>query len=140
MNINMEDLKNKFGRKAKEYANDKEKTEKLLYDANRKAKKLDKSGPIDKLLQQLQLLFGLVKDSINGSYKDVPKGSIIIIIMGILYFLSPIDIIPDFLPFGYTDDAFVLSLVIKQVKSDIEKYQIWKLDNLNTKAREENNI
>lgn len=123
----MEDLKKRFGGKAKEYAGDKRKTEKLLKDAHQKADGLEKSGPIDKLYQELQLLFGLLKDTINGSYKDIPKGSIVVIITGILYFLSPIDLIPDFIPFiGFSDDAFVLGLVFKQVKSDLDKYKKWK--------------
>lgn len=129
INISMSDLRKRFGKKAKEYANDNKKTEKLIKDASRKAEGLDKSGPIDTFYGQLQLLFGLIKDSLNGSYKDIPKASIVVVIMGILYFISPIDLIPDFIPFiGYSDDAFVLGLVIKQLTNDIEKYKDWKLN------------
>lgn len=136
ININMNDLRNRFGKKAKVYANDVDKTERLLKDAHRKAESLEKSGPIDKFYRELLFLFGLVKDSINGSYKDVPKGSIIVIIMGILYFLSPIDLIPDFIPFiGFSDDAFVLGLVFKQVNNDLEKYKNWKFNSVNDKEQ-----
>lgn len=128
MNFNMHKLKEKFGKKAKEYANDKKKTEKLINEAVLKADKLDKTGPLDQLYQRLQLLFGVVKDWKNGTYRHIPKGSIIIIIMGLLYFLSPFDLVFDLLPGGYFDDAFVLGLVIKQVNSDIEKYKKWKLE------------
>jgi uncharacterized membrane protein YkvA (DUF1232 family) len=129
MNIKIADLQNKFGKKAKEYANDKERTGKLINDAVDKADNLDKSGPMETLSERLQLLFGVVKDWANGSYKDVPKGSIIVIIIGLLYFLSPFDLIPDFIPGGYLDDAFVLALIIKQVNSDLEKYKNWKQEN-----------
>jgi len=129
VDLNMNDLQKKFGGKAKELANDKEKSAKLVKDAIVKAEKLEKTGPLEKLYDRLQLLFGIVKDWANGSYKDVPKGSIITIIIGLIYFLSPIDLWPDILPAGFVDDAFVLGLVIKQVNSDLEKYKIWKQNN-----------
>lgn len=85
-----------------------------------------KKGPLEEIWDNIQLLFGMVKDWISGEYKEIPVGSIVVIIMGLLYFVSPVDIIPDFIPGGLVDDALVLGLVIKQVKSDIEKYKAWK--------------
>lgn len=126
MQFNLDNLKHRFGKKAKEYANDKKKTEDLINEAKLKADKLDKSGPLDQFYQRLQLLFAVIKDWKNGSYKQIPKGSIIMILMGLLYFMSPFDLIFDLLPGGFFDDAFVLGLVIKQVNSDIEKYKKWK--------------
>lgn len=60
-----------------------------------------------------------------GKYKEIPTGSIVAIIIALLYFVSPIDLIPDFLPGGLVDDALVLGLVFKQVKSDLDKYKEW---------------
>ena len=127
MDINFDDISKMFGKKAKEYAGDKEKTGKLLRDAAKKANDLEKKkGPLEEIWDNIQLLFGMVKDWISGEYKEIPVGSIVVIIMGLLYFVSPVDIIPDFIPGGLVDDALVLGLVIKQVKSDIEKYKAWK--------------
>jgi len=130
MELNLENLQKKMGKKAKEYANDKVKATKLIDDAIAKAESLSKGGPIEAIYESLMLLFGIGRDWSNGSYKGVPKGSIIIIIIGLIYFLSPIDLIPDFIPVaGLVDDAFVLGLVINQVKSDLDKYRVWKLNN-----------
>lgn len=131
MNISMDDVKRRFGKAAKKYSNDKVKTGKLVNDAVRKADKLEKSNRFVEMYEQLQLLFGLVIDWINGSYRIIPKKTIAIIIMGILYFVSPIDFIPDFLPGGFLDDAFVLGLVMKQVYAELEQYQNWKMYKLN---------
>lgn len=122
MDINFEDLKTKFGKKAKHYANDKKKTQKLVQDAMKKAKKV---GPFEEIWDKVQLLFGIVKDWSSGEYTEVPTGSIIAIIIGLLYFISPIDLIPDFLPGGLIDDALVLGLIFKQVNSDLDKYKEW---------------
>lgn len=77
--------------------------------------------------RQLQVLFSITKDYSNGSYTQLPKSAIIAIVAGLLYFISPIDLIPDFIAgLGFVDDAFILGLVYKQVTKDLEKYQLWK--------------
>jgi len=116
----------KWKTKAESYVDNKEKTKELLEVAMEKAEN-KKLGPIGELWDKLQLVFSLVKDWINGSYREIPKGTIITIIIGIVYFVSPLDIIPDIiLPLGFVDDAAVLGFIIKQVGSDLERYRVWK--------------
>ncbi|SHK68590.1 Uncharacterized membrane protein YkvA, DUF1232 family [Desulfatibacillum alkenivorans DSM 16219] len=111
--------------KAEKIINDKQKAQKVVNEAIKKAKKL--RGPLGKVWDDLQAMFGIVIDWITGDYREVPLGSIILIMAALLYFLSPIDVIPDFIPVvGYIDDVFVLGLAIAQVHSDLEKYQEWK--------------
>ena len=74
-------------------------------------------------------MFLITKDYISGTYREVPTGSIIAIVAGILYFLSPIDLIPDIIPVvGYVDDVFVLSMVYDQVEADLKRYKEWRDD------------
>lgn len=122
MEINFEELKVKFGKKAKEYVNDKKKTQKLVDEAIKKA---EKKGPLEEMWDNIQLIFRIVKDWSTGEYTEIPTGSIIAMIIALLYFVSPIDLIPDFLPGGLVDDALVLGLVFKQVKNDLDKYKKW---------------
>lgn len=111
--------------RAKDLLEDPEKTKKVLEDAYKKAN--DAKGPLEKVFDDLMLMFYLVRDWIKGEYKEVPVGSIVAILGGILYFLSPIDAIPDVIPVaGYLDDVFVLGLIIKQVSADLKKYKNWK--------------
>lgn len=127
--LNLKELYRKFSKsetRASQLIKDKEKTRRTLDQALMKAavNKKDLSGIWD----QLQNLFSLVRDYSTGSYKDIPKKSLIAIVAGIVYFLSPIDMFPDFiLGFGLIDDMFIIGLVIKQVAKDIEKYQLWKM-------------
>lgn len=126
MDINFEDIRKKFGKKAKEYAGDKEKTNELVKEAKKKADQFAKTkGPFEEIWDIIQLLLRMVKDWSTGKYKEIPIGSIVVIIIGLLYFVSPIDMVPDFIPGGLIDDAVVLGIVIKQVKSDIDRYKIW---------------
>lgn len=123
MDIDFERIKKGFNTKAEDYFNDKDKTKKLVDEAKKKAKN---KGPLEDLWENIQLLFGIISDWATGKYTEIPKGSIIAIIIGLLYFVSPIDLIPDFLPGGLLDDAAVLALVIAQVKSDLNKYKQWR--------------
>ncbi|WP_118195810.1 YkvA family protein [Albibacterium indicum] len=126
--LNLKYLYNKFSKsesRASQLIKDKEKTKKTLDQAFQKANanKHDLAGIWD----QLQNLFSLVRDYLNGSYKDIPKKSLIAILAGMIYFLSPVDLFPDFvLGFGLIDDMFIIGLVIKQVAKDLEKYQLWR--------------
>ena len=112
--------------KAAELLKDKEKAGKTIDEAFEKAAK--HKGKLEEIWDQLQLLFSIAGDYIKGNYKEIPTGSIVAIIGGLIYFLSPIDVIPDFIPvIGYLDDIFVIGLVINQVSADLKKYEEWKL-------------
>jgi len=111
--------------KASEYLKDKTKSLGLLNDALRKAN--TNRGALGEAWEKFQLLFGVFKDWINGSYKDMPTRSLLLIVLGIVYFVSPIDAVFDYIPFaGFVDDAAVAGFVISQVSIDLERYKLWK--------------
>ena len=46
---------------------------------------------------------------------------------GLLYFILPADLIPDFIPVvGYLDDLAVLTTIMNSLKGEINAYRIWK--------------
>ena len=127
MNINLKSLEKAYGEKAKALSENKTEIAKLITDSFNNANKLKDKSPLDEIYTSFISLVNLVKDWSNGSYKGISKGSIIFIIIGLVYVINPLDIIPDFLPVGVADDAIVLGLIIKQVRSDLEKYKEWQL-------------
>lgn len=115
----------KFESKAKEYIKKPEKTDVLLKDAGKKAD--DHKGSLAEIWDNLQLLFDLVGAWRRGEYRKIPTKSIVTIIASIIYFVSPIDLIPDFLiGLGIVDDAAVIAFVLKQISADLERFRIWK--------------
>ena len=112
-------------------------TEEQLDDAiksgEEKVEKLEKKSILPKGLSDvwdnIKLLLAISKDYSDGSYKDIPWISITAIVSAILYFVSPIDAILDFIPFiGYLDDATVITVCLNWINSDLEKYRVWKED------------
>ena len=84
-------------------------------------------GPLEKFAENIKLLFSVIKDYVNGSYKEVPWLSIAAIVGSLLYVFSPIDLIPDFIPIaGLVDDAAVLGFCLKGISADLKKYSAWK--------------
>jgi uncharacterized membrane protein YkvA (DUF1232 family) len=124
----LKDLYRKFSKsktKASVLINDKEKTKEKIDEAFKKANA--NKADLQSVWIQLELLLSLIKDYFNGAYKEIPKKSVIAIVAGMLYFLSPVDLIPDFmLGFGLIDDVFIIGLVIKQVTKDLAKYKEWR--------------
>jgi len=99
--------------------------------AERKIRKLEDSGipdSLEGLWNDIKLLYGMISDSIRGRYK-IPIRTIGAISFTLLYFANPFDVIPDVIPFvGYIDDAFVVSLCIKFIGTDLDMYRKWKYD------------
>ncbi|UOQ45628.1 YkvA family protein [Halobacillus salinarum] len=96
-----------------------------MIDAARKKSERNK-GPLSNVWKEIHLMFSLIREWRNGSYTKVPTGSIVAIVGAILYFISPIDAIPDFIPVaGFLDDIYIVKLVINQVESDLQNYRSW---------------
>ncbi len=88
---------------------------------------LVKVGLWRRLFEDFRLLGALIKDYWKGEYRDVSLGSIAVFVLSIIYVLSPIDILSDFIPLlGQIDDAFILLFCIYLLEKDLKKYQNWK--------------
>ena len=89
--------------------------------------KINKAYPaLKKVLENVRELYALFKDSVKGNYKLHPA-NVAMIGGGLLYFLLPVDLIPDFIPLvGYLDDLAVLTTIMNSLKGEINEYQAWK--------------
>ena len=114
-----------FTKNAKSVLEDKKQTISKLQEAFKKAN-LNK-GNLTTIWEELNLFLSLAKDYSLGNYTTIPTRSIIATFASLLYFLSPLDFIPDFiLGLGFIDDIYILTLVYKQLTKDLEKYKQWK--------------
>lgn len=80
-----------------------------------------------KLFDQVKLAMQMVKDFKAKQYTHVPWRTIGLITAALLYFINPLDIIPDLLPiFGYTDDAVAFAAIFKSIQTDLKNYCNWR--------------
>jgi uncharacterized membrane protein YkvA (DUF1232 family) len=69
----------------------------------------------------------LVKAYAQGEYRTIPWKSFLLVVAAILYFINPIDLIPDLMPvLGLTDDFAILLMVYKSIGSDIDSFLEWE--------------
>ncbi len=91
-------------------------------------KKISRISLWSRLINDFKLLFSLIKDYWKGVYRDVSIWSILVFFFAIIYILSPMDIIPDFmLGFGQIDDTAILLLCLYFLEKDLYKYEEWKV-------------
>ncbi|MEG1723780.1 MAG: YkvA family protein [Anaerovoracaceae bacterium] len=110
--------------KAEKIIQDKEKTCMLFDDAMDMLESFPMLGPY---MTEIPYMLHMVVDALKGEYKNLPMKSIVGITAGVLYFVSPIDLIPDIVPMaGQMDDVGVLIWVLNAVHRDIEKYKVWR--------------
>jgi len=79
---------------------------------------------------QLFIVTRLLKAYASGEYRQIPWKTLIRIIAVLIYFVSPIDILPDFLPIvGFTDDIALMLWLFSGLKDDLDKFSEWETTN-----------
>ena len=105
---------------------DKDELDDFLY---RLEQKINDMPFVGKKFSMIPVMISLVKNYVQGKYTTIPYGTILAVLSALIYFLAPIDIVPDFIPLaGYLDDMAVLGLCMNMVSIDIETYEKWRQD------------
>lgn len=120
-------------KEAETFARDAQKVRKLLDDAAVKAQQ--NRGKVAEFWEGLNMLFRLVGAWVGGKYTIVPWRTIILAIAAILYFVNPLDLVPDFLPVaGFLDDAGVVAFVLESIRKDLGVFRDWEGSNASRDA------
>ncbi len=123
----LERLLSHAARRAAAILRDRDKTQRLVDAAMQRLQQhpepLKKSG----LKQKLQTASRMVMMTVRREYPDVPWRSIILLTAGMVYFVMPVDSIPDFIPLlGFTDDVAILAAILSSVASDLDNFTEWE--------------
>ncbi|MNN55477.1 hypothetical protein D3C81_1703540 [compost metagenome] len=93
----------------------------LLFAVARKGPRIGQLREDVKLLQSLCLAWW------RGEYRAISPKALVTIVAGLLYFVSPIDAIPDWLlGVGFLDDIAVLGWVLKTVADELARFKAWR--------------
>lgn len=121
------DIENKFFRKAhkaaKKVVGNKDKLAHLIQRSKDKLSGVGNS----KLIENAKVFIRMVKAYANGSYREIPLKSIVIVVAALLYFVMPLDLIADFIPVtGLVDDFAVILWVYKHLQTEIDAFVTWE--------------
>lgn len=119
----------KFLAKAENYLRQPTLLKKLLIDAYAKAQQKNELGSLaHEAWTTLQTLFRLIRAAVAGEYTGVPTGTLLAAVAVLIYFISPIDLIPDFIPvLGLIDDVALVAWFSLTIKTEIDKFHEWEL-------------
>jgi uncharacterized membrane protein YkvA (DUF1232 family) len=104
---------------------------KVAFVLNEAADKLaDKSSSDNKFVQLFHTghsLVRLVRHYVSGEYRQVQTSTIVSGLGVLLYVISPIDLVPDFIPaLGFLDDLSLISWFIGKFHVEITRFQEWE--------------
>lgn len=89
-----------------------------------------REGPLSRFVNEIKLMVAMLQDYWNGVYREVPWMTIAAVVAALIYVITPIDLIPDFIPgIGLVDDAAVVAACLNLIQSDFEAYKRWKSGN-----------
>lgn len=118
----------KFLASAEGYIQQPSRLKKLLVDAFNKAREKKEIGAIaHEVWDTLQSLFRLIRLSASGEYTGLPATTVVAAVAVLLYFISPIDLIPDFIPVvGLLDDVALVAWFSSSIKHELDKFHDWE--------------
>ena len=115
----------RFEEKAKKYIENPNEINGLLKKALHKAN--NKKGSLTEVWDKLQLFIELIKAWSKGDYHDISKKTVIMIVATVIYFVSPIDLVPDFIVgLGIFDDVALIGFTAKQISTELDRFKTWK--------------
>ncbi|MER2999595.1 YkvA family protein [Pontibacter populi] len=75
----------------------------------------------------MQTFIRLVKAYANGSYRAVSNKSLLVGIGVLLYLVTPLDVIPDFIPvIGLLDDISLMAWFVDAFQKEINGFRAWE--------------
>lgn len=78
------------------------------------------------LYKNRRSLIPMLRDVFSGNYR-LSLFTFLALIAGLIYAISPADLLPDFIPVvGWLDDGLVLYFVLKQLRKELVRYAIYK--------------
>ncbi|TPG61728.1 YkvA family protein [Hymenobacter nivis] len=95
--------------------------------ATKLANEESKDNKFKQLLNVALTLVRLVRRYASGDYREVSTTTIVSGLAVLLYVLSPIDLVPDFIPvIGFLDDLSLISWFVGKFQDEIIKFQYWE--------------
>ena len=106
---------------AKKFVGDNTKLGALAVEAMRYA---SEKRSLDDVKDDITLLCNYVRDIALGRYKGYKTWNLTVIVAALLYIISPVDVIPDFLVGGFIDDLGIIAWALSKVSTELNAYRV----------------
>ncbi len=118
----------KYKKKASRLLKDNDRVNELLANTKSKLSSIvSNNEKLQALTSKVTLFYRMLKAKFNGDYDRFPWQTLLLIAGAMLYFITPLDMIPDFIPaLGLTDDFVIIAWIYNSIKEDIEQFESWE--------------
>ncbi|MEM8893931.1 MAG: YkvA family protein [Bacteroidota bacterium] len=118
----------KYKEKAKRLLDDETKVKSLIDVATDKITAImSNSAKMNEFTEHVRLAIRMIRAYVSGEYREMPWRTLVVLVAGIIYFVTPLDLIPDFIPaMGFVDDISVIFWIFRSFADDLEKYKAWE--------------
>ncbi len=122
----LDKAKRLFGNQVDAVIKQEEKVKNLVSKTISKIGKLGEDPRIKKLVAPIGVFVRMIKAHFNGAHK-LTGSTLGLLVLGLVYFISPFDIVPDFLGFfGFADDLSVILAIYAKVKDEVDEFLDWE--------------
>ncbi|TXK26571.1 DUF1232 domain-containing protein [Pontibacter qinzhouensis] len=94
------------------------------------AKLIDAESPkngFEQIKEVMLTFIRMVRFYANGTYRNISSKSLLVGVAVLLYWVTPLDIIPDFIPvIGLLDDISLMAWFIDSFQKEITKFRDWE--------------
>ncbi len=112
-------------RRAAEYLRNPGKLNRLLDRVSSEIR--GRRGPLAEFTDSLKTCLRLLRAYADGRYREIPARSLVALVAWLIYFVMPVDSIPDFiLGLGLADDAVLLGWVLSSMRTDLDRFAAWE--------------
>lgn len=119
-----------FGKQVEMIVRQEKKVVELVQNVGKKLTRLAENPKVKLLTQPIQIFIRMIKAHFSGERK-ISLGTLGLLVLAMVYFISPIDFIPDFLGFfGFADDLSIVLAVYAKVKDEVEDFLDWEKNSI----------
>jgi uncharacterized membrane protein YkvA (DUF1232 family) len=123
---------NRVLNRAKSAVRDNGRLREVLIEVGEKLVKVgDKTGESESFVKLIKMLIRMLSNHISGAYRSFSPLTLVMTVFSLIYFITPLDLIPDFIPaLGFTDDLAVIVMVMRRFTEDLDRYREWERSHL----------
>ncbi|GAB3260602.1 YkvA family protein [Larkinella harenae] len=113
--------------KASRYARSGKSLLELLHRVANKSSALGIGASYAVAKDHINVLVRMIRAYAKGEYRSISGKTLLRTVAVLVYFVSPLDFIPDVLPIlGLTDDIALLLWLISSISDDIDRFKEWE--------------
>lgn len=96
---------------------------------------LENANVLGAVWDDLRATLRLLVAWVDRSYHEISWGSVAILVAALVYFVTPVDVIPDALgAIGFVDDVAVITTAVETVRGELDRFRAWEKTKTNLLA------